>query len=274
MNLSDSPNVSVILPVYNAEKYISYAVSSILSQDYRDFELIIINDGSTDNTVNILNSFNDSRIKIINRDNHGLIYSLNEGIAVSKGNYICRMDADDIAEKNRISSQIRAFLDNPSIEFIFTDVSLIDDDGNFVCNAWIGKDTSEVISRLDWYNTIYHPSVMFKKDLVNRYGSYKKNEKYFEDKDLWLRFKNNKVKFLYLKKNLLKYRLCKSSVHSNYKNYWYTVANSCIVNRQKIKAFQYLSRIKLNYKIRIFYRCLIPNFLILPLIKLKYFTKK
>ncbi|MEY0008294.1 glycosyltransferase [Providencia rettgeri] len=269
MSLSNNPLVSVILPVYNAENYIYLSVHSILKQKYTNFELIIINDGSTDNTLNIINSFNDERIRIINRENKGLVYSLNEGIAVSNGMYICRMDADDISSPQRISAQIEIFLDNPSVDFIFSDVSLIDDDGNYVCEAWIGKNTEEVIDRIEWLNTIYHPSIMFKKNLINSYGNYNKKDNIYEDKDLWLRFKENNVNFFYLKQNLLHYRLCKTSIHSNYTNYWFSVANACVVNRNRKLAYKYLSKLSMKHKLNIIVKTLIPEFLLLPLIKLK-----
>lgn len=92
------PLVSVVLPVFNAEKYISEAVASILAQSFTNFELIVINDGSTDNTLNILKSYQvDSRVILISRENRGLVESLNEGIDLASGEWVARMDADDIA---------------------------------------------------------------------------------------------------------------------------------------------------------------------------------
>lgn len=269
MNSSNIPLVSVILPVYNAEKYIYQSIKSILTQEYKNIELIIINDGSTDATLNIINSFQDDRILILNRENKGLVSSLNEGIDASHGDYICRMDADDISLPQRLSTQVNTFLENPSLDFIFSDVLLIDDDGNPICKAWIGKDTNEIVNRIEWYNTIYHPSVMFKKNLVFKYGYYEKHSDIYEDKDLWLRFKSNGVTFFYLKEILLKYRLCKSSIHSNYTNYWFSVANSCVVNREKILAYTYLDRVSLKYKLNIILKTFIPKSFLLPLIKFK-----
>lgn len=269
MNSSNMPLVSVILPAYNAEKYIYKSIDSILNQEYSNIELIIINDGSTDSTLNIINSFQDDRILIVNRENKGLVPSLNEGIDISHGDYICRMDADDISLPQRLSIQINKFLENPNLDFIFSDVLLIDDDDNPVCKAWIGKDTNEIVNRIEWYNTIYHPSVIFKKNLISKYGYYEKHSDIYEDKELWLRFKSHDVKFFYLKETLLKYRLCKSSIHSNYTNYWFSVANSCVVNRRKILAYKYLNRMPLKYKFNIILKTFIPKIMLLLLIKLK-----
>ncbi len=92
------PELSVIIPVYNSAEYISEAIESILNQSYQNFELVIINDGSGDNSGSIIKSFSDSRIKYFeNEGNRGLVYSLNRGMEESKGRYIARMDADDIA---------------------------------------------------------------------------------------------------------------------------------------------------------------------------------
>ncbi|WP_219600209.1 glycosyltransferase family 2 protein, partial [Vibrio parahaemolyticus] len=91
--IDNLPLVSVVLPVYNCESFISDSVNSILKQTYRNIELIIIDDGSTDSTVDILNDFSDERIKIVSRENKGLIFSLNEGISLAKGSFIARMDA-------------------------------------------------------------------------------------------------------------------------------------------------------------------------------------
>lgn len=99
--------VSILLPVYNCQKTVAAAIESILTQSYYNFELIIVNDGSTDDTLNIIKSFKDTRIILINRDiNKGLVYSLNEGIRASNSDFIFRMDADDISLPNRLISQI------------------------------------------------------------------------------------------------------------------------------------------------------------------------
>ena len=100
--------VSVILPVYNAQKYLEEAIESIINQTYTNFEFIIIDDGSGDNSLNIINKYQkqDSRILVITRENKGLVYTLNEGINQAKGKYIARMDADDISLSNRFEKQI------------------------------------------------------------------------------------------------------------------------------------------------------------------------
>src|SRR5215204_1563530 len=105
------PAVSVILPAYNCEKFIGIAIQSLLRQTFADFELIIINDGSTDNTESIIHTFNDPRISYFkNPDNQGLVYTLNKAVTHTNGKYVARMDADDICLPERLAKQ-KAFLD-------------------------------------------------------------------------------------------------------------------------------------------------------------------
>tara|TARA_B100000795_G_scaffold179192_1_gene135631 strand:+ start:4505 stop:5500 length:996 start_codon:yes stop_codon:yes gene_type:complete len=100
--------ISIIMPVYNSAPFIGEAIDSILNQTYKDIELIIINDGSTDNSASIIESYNDNRIKLINNDsNKGIVYSLNKSISMSSGQYIARMDSDDIANIDRLESQLK-----------------------------------------------------------------------------------------------------------------------------------------------------------------------
>ena len=113
-----APKVSVLMSVYNAAAFLREAVESVLAQTFSDFEFVIINDGSTDNSPDILREFHDPRIRIIDQTNHGLIASLNHGIQISQGQYIARMDVDDRCELDRLALQVR-FLDrNPEIALL------------------------------------------------------------------------------------------------------------------------------------------------------------
>jgi len=109
--------VSIVMSVYNAQKYLDEAIESILNQTYSNFEFIIINDGSTDKSLEIIENYakKDSRIIVINRENKGLIYSLNEGIRKANGKYIARMDADDISLPQRLEKQVEFMEKNKNI---------------------------------------------------------------------------------------------------------------------------------------------------------------
>jgi len=204
------PVISVVMPARDAEKYISDAVESILNQTFKDFELIIVNDGSTDKTLSIIESKGDDRIKIISTEGIGLVDSLNLGIASSQGDLIARMDADDIACLGRLEEQYSFLLKNRSYNFICSDVMLINTEGAVIGSHELKvKDNYEFIRGLtlkSQFKPIIHPSVMFKKDLFDKVSGYRK---YLaaEDRDLWLRMLHSNAQFAWLNKPLLKYRV-------------------------------------------------------------------
>ena len=115
--MNREPKISVIMSVFNGSKFLADAIQSILNQTFKEFELIIIDDGSTDNSLNIIRSFEsgDSRIKVISKLNEGLAKSLNAAISASQGDFIARMDADDISYKNRLEKQYEYMQKNKSI---------------------------------------------------------------------------------------------------------------------------------------------------------------
>lgn len=177
---SSFPLVSVILPVYNGEKYLAEAIESILSQTYANIELIVIDDGSKDASSSMLDHyllFNEKRMKIIRQENTGLIGALNRGLQECTGVFVARMDQDDISYPERIQTQVDFLLNNPDID---------------LCGSWIRVFNEEGMSRLHKYpqsdltikakmlfeNPIAHPSVMFRKGFLDKYSPYKDIEDY------------------------------------------------------------------------------------------------
>jgi glycosyltransferase involved in cell wall biosynthesis len=199
----DSPLVSVILPVYNAAEFIKDSVFSILNQTYRNIELIVINDGSTDNSVEIIQSFNDKRIKIIShKSNKGIVDSINEGIEYSNGQYIARMDADDICHFNRIHLQVLYFQKNNKTDILGT---YTNQKTNILYHTK-NLSSDEIKARLLFDNILCHPTIMFKKDLFFKKGiRYDKNFIHAEDYALWLELIDS-AHFSILPVSLLKYR--------------------------------------------------------------------
>ena len=120
----NNPKISVVMSAFNAEKFIETSIESIIGQTYEDFEFLIINDGSSDKTLEIIEKFKklDERIILIDRKKRGLIASLNEGISLSKGQYIARMDADDIAIPERLNVQLNYLIKNPSIDLVASNI--------------------------------------------------------------------------------------------------------------------------------------------------------
>lgn len=270
--------ISVIMSVYNCEKYLRESIESICNQDYKNFEFLIVNDASTDNSEKIILEIaeKDNRIRYIkNEKNIGLTKSLNKLISMASGELIARMDADDIAVNNRFSQQVRIFRENLEIECVFTNAVIIDKDSKYVCNSWIPNNCEKVIKLMPYFNYIIHPTVMFKKTLVNKIGGY--NEKFIkgQDKELWERFIKNNVKFYYLNSKLLRYRINPNSVRSiNGENYSYKLAKNCINNNSKSVAMKYMKNLSAIEKIDIGMRCIIPFYLYRKSIYLKNLFKE
>ncbi len=184
-----APKISVIMPVYNSEKYLNEAIESILRQSYTDFEFLIIDDCSTDNSPSIIQSYRDPRIRYIHNDgNQGVAYSLNRGLALAQGEYIARMDADDISLPEKFKHQV-SFLDqHPAVGVLGTAVCLMDASGKKRDKLSFPTEHISLYWRLCFFeNPIIHPTVMMRKDVVDRAGGYLVEMTNSEDYDLWCR---------------------------------------------------------------------------------------
>lgn len=190
------PIVSIIMPVYNAGQYLTDSIQSILSQTFKDFEFIIIDDGSTDKSIDVIQSFQDKRILLmLNEKNLGITATLNKGLSVAKGKFICRMDADDIAVNTRLERQINFLQNHPSISIIGSRATLIDEKGNIIGEETVPQNPKE-INRIKFiHNPFIHATVIFRKILVDKYGMYDSRRKHNEDYDLWLRYTKNEQGF-------------------------------------------------------------------------------
>ena len=209
------PDISVILPVFNGGKYLSKSIESILNQTFDNFEFIIINDGSTDNSLKIIKYYAnlDSRIILINRDNRGLIYTLNEGIEKSKGEYIVRMDQDDVSLKNRLELQYR-FIKNNALDICGGEYEAIDGNDNILNSYRLPTQDFEILLNLASNVPFPHSSVMLRKFFLNssglKYGG--DGDCQAEDLDLWLKMYNKGAKFGNINSIILKYRILNNSM--------------------------------------------------------------
>lgn len=208
----DDVLISVILPVYNAEKYIKESIESILNQTYENFELIIINDGSTDDTEMIIKSFSDKRIRYYtNNKNEGLIYTLNRGLELSQGDFIARMDSDDICLPERFFKQINAFLEDNNLIVCGSQIL------KFGENIKSSKSNYFLSNELIKYYMIYncpfaHPSVMLRKSVLLKFN-IKYNNEYLnaEDYKLWFDLMHFGT-YRNLSDVLLKYRISDTQI--------------------------------------------------------------
>lgn len=185
-----NPKVSVLLPAYNAAEHLGKAINSILGQAFTDFELIIINDGSTDGTQELLKDFSDPRIHVIHQENLGLPKALNAGIKASRGTYIARQDADDISLSDRLGKQVD-FLDaHPSYGLVGSWSQIMTPAGPTSRQHLHPTSNGELQARLLVNNQFVHSAVMMRASCLNITGLYSENPKHFppEDYDLWIKF--------------------------------------------------------------------------------------
>lgn len=196
-NLINQPLVTIAIPIYNADSFLRDAIQSCINQTYKKWELLLMCDGSTDNSTIIANemALKDSRIRVIDDgENRGLIYRLNQSIAIAKGEFYARMDADDIMYITRIEEQIKFFKNYPDADVVGTSIMTIDDKNNIIGSGFYQGVVSSFV----------HPSVMG-KTLWFKNNPYAKWPLRAEDKELWLRTFTTS-KFYTIGKPLLFYR--------------------------------------------------------------------
>jgi glycosyltransferase involved in cell wall biosynthesis len=170
-NSPENPLVSVLLPVYNGEEFVARTITSILNQSFRDFEFIIINDGSTDNTSNILDQLHDSRLRITHKTNEGLGRTLNLGLQMARGKYIARIDADDMADPKRLEKQL-AFLEaHPEIAAVGSATKVIYPDGTAQIRLR-PLEPHNIRQHIIKLCPLAHPSVLMRKDAALTVGGY------------------------------------------------------------------------------------------------------
>lgn len=232
------PTVSVVMSVYNGEKFLQKAIDSILTQTYRDFEFIIIDDCSLDKSIEIINSYNDTRIRLIrNEQNMRLPASLNKGIRLATGKYIARMDADDISVSNRLAKQVEYMDSHPDVAVVGGSFQAIDEDGNdlYVHHAMMGEKLSKYCLMP---SPLAHPTVMMRRDvIVDNNLFYDEQYSSAQDYDLWQRI-NKKFRMDNLRDILLMYRIQGNSI---------SVAKRQQQQDNTYKIFSQYSPVKVSY---------------------------
>ena len=206
--MNQSPAISVVLPVYNAEAYVREAVESILAQTFTDFELIIINDGSTDGSGAILRELaaRDTRIVLVERPNDGLVSALNAGIESARADLIARMDADDVAMPERFALQHARMIEEPELAVLGSLYHVMDKNGRIIClYDNLPLTPAEARSAVGGF-LVAHPAVMMRRDAVLKAGGYRKVFCHAEDYDLWLRMIDLGYAIANLPQPLLNYR--------------------------------------------------------------------
>lgn len=209
------PLVSVIMSVYNGEKYLVQAIDSILNQTYQNFEFIIIDDCSTDNSSHILQEYakKDSRIKIIKKEKNigikGFIENLNLGISIAEGKYIARMDADDISLPERFQKQVIFLENNPKISMVGAQIDFINEKNEIIGEKTGALEHEEIVKKMTSQIQLFHPVIMFRN---HQNIKYREKFIYCEDYDLYLNLITQGKKLANINEKLLHYRILESSI--------------------------------------------------------------
>lgn len=224
------PTVSIVMPVYNSSDYLEEAITSMLKQTYTDFECIVINDGSTDDSDAVVRSFRDPRLRYLQNDgNKGLVYTLNRGIDEARGKYIARMDGDDISLPERLDEQVAYLENHPQVDVVASVVKLIDPHGNPTGYWKEDRDNvseSAIREMLPVNNCIAHPSVLARTELLRSFR-YLHSQAQAEDYDLWLRLLSAGKTIHKLEKPLLLHRIRPGSfTRQRQKNVFFKLAET------------------------------------------------
>ena len=201
------PAVSVVMPTYNAEAFVDAAVASVRGQTFSDFELIIVDDGSDDHTIEILlrHLAADRRIQVLRKPHRGICEALNDAIAVASGAYIARMDADDIALASRLERQVAALSARPSVAVVGSNYEIIDATGAKRGASDLPTDSAEIRAALERSNCIAHPTVLMRRDAFLAIEGYRRAFRQCEDYDLWVRL-SERYDLINLAEPTLRYR--------------------------------------------------------------------
>ena len=209
------PNVSVIIPTYKRAHLVSQAIESALAQTYTDYEIIVVNDGSPDNTKEVLLDFGD-KITAIHQENKGVAAARNAGITVATGRYIAFLDDDDMWLPNKLEKQIACLESNPNIGLVYSDMFCFDENGTFP-DTWSQVNPTPVVQEL-WIlfvrNFIPIPSVVVRRECLDAVGEFDSTTVPCEDYDMWLRI-IEKFPVHFLNEPLVRYRRSPDSQQKN-----------------------------------------------------------
>jgi hypothetical protein len=187
--MASTPKISVVMPVCNIAAYVDQAVKSMLTQTFEDFEFIIVNDGSSDETGAILDRYQrmDSRLHVHHCERKGLAPALNYGCQRARGEYIARMDADDISLPHRLERQVEYLLKHPEIGIVGSWICKIDENGS-VKGSWCPPSNPKMLKWTHFFGVcVSHPTVLMRREVVQRLGFYNLEAVYVVDVDLWWR---------------------------------------------------------------------------------------
>lgn len=251
--MNKNPLVSICIPMYNSEKYITDTIESLINQTYKEIEIIIIDDGSEDKSVDMVNNIKDSRIRLYkNGINRGLPYTRNRGIDLAKGKYIALIDADDIAYLNRIKIQVDFMEKNREYGVIYSYIQPFGNIGllskmriKMLFNKKLSND--EIQSKLFFSNVICNPSSIIRKSVLEKNNiKYRKEYTNSQDYGLWLDL-INLTKFKVIEKKLLRYRFGHENISKKTSNKKYDI--HCKLSKQLFQKINYIDTTGKDFEI-------------------------
>ncbi|MDD3474457.1 MAG: glycosyltransferase family 2 protein [Candidatus Dojkabacteria bacterium] len=204
--MESKPLVSIVIPVHNGEKYIKEAIDSCLNQTYENREIIVVDDQSDDNTLNILRDYKEKIRVIPVKKQNGLGNVINIGIRASKGEYIARMDADDVMYPNRLEKQLEYMQSNPNCVAVGGQIDIIDKDGNITGHRKYAVEDRDIKKNLFLFQPFAHPAVTLRKSSLEEVGLYPENIWKVEDVKLFLLL-SKEGEFHNIEDTVLKYRM-------------------------------------------------------------------
>ncbi|MDQ3392691.1 MAG: glycosyltransferase [Bacteroidota bacterium] len=207
--------VTVLMPVYNAGVYLRDSIESILNQSFEDFEFLIINDGSSDESEAVIKSYNDPRIRTLNNEkNLGLIATLNKGLSLAKGQFIVRQDADDISMPHRLELQVDIMNKNPDLLLLSSNAIIINNNSEFIGESNLPEEEIALRFRMMFKCGIFHTSTIFRKKSLEDYNlKYDPLYPHTEDYKLWSELSRH-GKLYVMRDKLVKYRAHQESISS------------------------------------------------------------
>lgn len=229
------PKLTVLMTVHNGLNHLGSAISSILSQTYSDFEFLIINDGSTEPVHTIFQANHDSRMIIVDQANVGLTRSLNKGLAMAKGEYVARMDSDDLSLPGRLEAQVRAMDSNPGLDLIGSYFDVIDEHNNLAERKELIGDPCYRLWRLQFHNNYGHGSVMLRKSSVLEAGMYDESFQVTQDFDLWSRL-SRKDNTMIIPAVLYRYRMIGHGKQASVMHYDAQLQNAVRISNRSLQA--------------------------------------
>jgi glycosyltransferase involved in cell wall biosynthesis len=212
------PKITVLMSVFNGKVFLAEALSSILTQTFQDFEFIIINDGSSEPVDEVIESFKDARIRLHSHENIGLTRSLNRGLALACGEYVARMDGDDVSLPSRLEAQSNELDGDKSLDLVGSFFDVIDAEGKLIESKELITDDIYRLWRLQFHNNYGHGTMMMRKSAVLRAGNYDETLRFAQDYDLWSRISakgNTKI----IPESLYLYRMVDDGEQASVKNY-------------------------------------------------------